>query len=294
MSLSQLKLFLGRTVRELRLCGLHCLDCLLKAGYSLDFEQQDTFLSIVSSCTSLINDGDLYVAQMALQLLTTLCSAGLTSVVEADSNTLVQLVELTKSPLLQGTALQAVVDLLVALQGNNDDTTRLVGLLMKPVYESSGHQQNPPSPTITSLHKQAYSSLARCIAALVSQQHAREGDSSIEVILNNFLTATTNPSTPVPVKQLVILSLGEIGRKVQLNSKHLQLQEALIGCFASTNNNIKQASAIAIGAIAVGNMDAMLPFILKEIEAHCTKRQYLLLHSLKEVTLHYITLHFYN
>lgn len=283
MSLSQLKLFLGRTVRELRLCGLHCLDCLLKAGYSLDFEQQDTFLSIVSSCTSLINDGDLYVAQMALQLLTTLCSAGLTSVVEADSNTLVQLVELTKSPLLQGTALQAVVDLLVALQGNNDDTTRLVGLLMKPVYESSGHQQNPPSPTITSLHKQAYSSLARCIAALVSQQHAREGDSSIEVILNNFLTATTNPSTPVPVKQLVILSLGEIGRKVQLNSKHLQLQEALIGCFASTNNNIKQASAIAIGAIAVGNMDAMLPFILKEIEAHCTKRQYLLLHSLKEV-----------
>ena len=287
LSLAQLKFFLGRTVRELRLCGLHCLDSLLRAGYEVDIAQQDTFQSIVASCTSLINDSDLYVAQVSLQLLTTLCNAGLAAVVVTDTNTMTQLVELTKSPLLQGTALQAVIDFLLAMQRHSNDTARLVAFMMKPVHESSSLEQplnSPPSSSsFSTLHKQALSSLAKCIAALISQQHVSEGQASVEAILNDFLAATIDANASVPVKQLSILSLGEVGRRVRLDSKMPQLQEALINCFGSSNNNVKQASAVAIGAIAVGNMDIMLPFILKEIEAHSTRRQYLLLHSLKEV-----------
>ena len=48
----------------------------------------------------------------------------------------------------------------------------------------------------------------------------------------------------------------------------------------------KFSLVILLGHVAIGNMNAYLPFILKEIESNA-KRQYLLLHSLKEVCSRY-------
>jgi len=45
---------------------------------------------------------------------------------------------------------------------------------------------------------------------------------------------------------------------------------------------VKSAASHALGSVAVGNLPAFLPFILTQIEAQ-PRRQYLLLHSLKEV-----------
>ena len=45
---------------------------------------------------------------------------------------------------------------------------------------------------------------------------------------------------------------------------------------------MKSAASHALGSVAVGNLPAFLPFILTQIEAQ-SRRQYLLLHSLKEV-----------
>ena len=42
------------------------------------------------------------------------------------------------------------------------------------------------------------------------------------------------------------------------------------------------ADVVCVGKIAAGNLNLYLPFLLKEIQAN-PKRQYLLLHSLKEV-----------
>lgn len=44
---------------------------------------------------------------------------------------------------------------------------------------------------------------------------------------------------------------------------------------------MKSAASYALGSIAVGNLPEYLPFVLQEITA--SKRQYLLLHSLKEI-----------
>lgn len=44
---------------------------------------------------------------------------------------------------------------------------------------------------------------------------------------------------------------------------------------------MKSAASYALGSIAVGNLPEYLPFVLQEIGA--SKRQYLLLHSLKEI-----------
>ena len=54
----------------------------------------------------------------------------------------------------------------------------------------------------------------------------------------------------------------------------------ILGAFSSSNEDIKTAASYALGAVAVGNLTKYLPFVLKEIDSQ-TKRQYLLLHSLK-------------
>lgn len=60
------------------------------------------------------------------------------------------------------------------------------------------------------------------------------------------------------------------------------MPQLIISCFSSTSEDIKGAASHALGAVAVGNVNYYLPYILNEIEAQ-PKRQYLLLHSLKEL-----------
>ncbi len=60
------------------------------------------------------------------------------------------------------------------------------------------------------------------------------------------------------------------------------LPQQILNCFSTSSEDVKNAASHALGAIAVGNLPYYLPLILKEIEAQ-PKRQYLLLHSLKEV-----------
>lgn len=60
------------------------------------------------------------------------------------------------------------------------------------------------------------------------------------------------------------------------------LPQTIIGCFGASSEDIKGAASHSLGAVAVGNLNYYLPYILNEIEAQ-PKRQYLLLHSLKEL-----------
>jgi cullin-associated NEDD8-dissociated protein 1 len=50
---------------------------------------------------------------------------------------------------------------------------------------------------------------------------------------------------------------------------------------------VKSAASYALGSIAVGNLPEYLPFVLQEISSQ-PKRQYLLLHSLKEIIGNYL------
>ena len=59
-------------------------------------------------------------------------------------------------------------------------------------------------------------------------------------------------------------------------------EELLISAFNSSTEELKTAASYSLGRLAVGNLEKYLPFLLKQISAQ-PKRQYLLLHSLKEV-----------
>ncbi len=59
-------------------------------------------------------------------------------------------------------------------------------------------------------------------------------------------------------------------------------EQIVLEAFSSNNEEIKTAASFALGGIAAGNLAKFLPFVLKEIQTQ-PKRQYLLLHSLKEI-----------
>ena len=66
-------------------------------------------------------------------------------------------------------------------------------------------------------------------------------------------------------------------------SKINGLKNIIIESFNHNSEEVKSAASYALGNISLGNLGDYVPFVLKEIEAQ-PKRQYLLLHSLKEVS----------
>jgi cullin-associated NEDD8-dissociated protein 1 len=63
---------------------------------------------------------------------------------------------------------------------------------------------------------------------------------------------------------------------------HEELENIILDSFSSPVEEIKSAASYSLGYMSIGNLDKYIPFILKEIDNN-SKRQYLLLHSLKEI-----------
>ena len=66
------------------------------------------------------------------------------------------------------------------------------------------------------------------------------------------------------VRRLALLSIGEVGRRTEL-SGFPQLQQTLTSALAGSSEDIKAAASLALGGIAIGDLDTHLPFIIKQI-----------------------------
>jgi cullin-associated NEDD8-dissociated protein 1 len=125
------------------------------------------------------------------------------------------------------------------------------------------------------IHKQAYYSLAKCVAAItVTMQHT-----ALHIVpqfINEIRTARHDSQ-----KIFTLLVVGEIGREIDLTG-FANLEQIISEAFFAVSEEVKSAASYALGSIAIGNLQQYLPFILTEDEEE-PRRQYLLLHSLKEV-----------
>uniref|UniRef100_A0A8C6LMN7 TATA-binding protein interacting (TIP20) domain-containing protein n=1 Tax=Nothobranchius furzeri TaxID=105023 RepID=A0A8C6LMN7_NOTFU len=122
--------------------------------------------------------------------------------------------------------------------------------LLKSLVEPFQSSKSPAGSSV--LHRQSYHSVARCVAALSS---ASPEDA---------------PGTVSGLIQQVCSSFWFCTEKC---SESLQLLLLF---------QIKTAASCALGGMAVSSLNEYLPFILKEVSAQ-PRKQYLLLHSLKEV-----------
>ena len=79
---------------------------------------------------------------------------------------------------------------------------------------------------------------------------------------------------PASSKHLALLSVGEIGRTTDL-SAFPGLQKALTSALSSKSDDLKGAASLALGAVAVGNLQAYFPFILQQIQEQAKPPSYI-------------------
>ncbi|KAH0549044.1 cullin-associated NEDD8-dissociated protein 1 [Cotesia glomerata] len=255
--------FLRKNQRALKLCSLTLLDTLVRSySSSLHPELLD---KVTTELTALLNESDLHIAQLTLTLLTTIAKLHPGALTRVSDSILPEILVLVKSPLLQGAALSAMLEFFQALvqaEIPGIGYQELLAMLIEPVNKSA-------------LHKQAYHSLAKCAAALtITWQKEAHG------VVEQFIKNVQHPQNDAQ-HIFALLVIGEIGKHVDLSSIS-SLKHVILNSFSSLSEEVKSAASYTLGNIAVGNLPEYLPFILKEIEAQ-PKRQYLVLHSLKEI-----------
>uniref|UniRef100_A0A3P8Y8P3 TATA-binding protein interacting (TIP20) domain-containing protein n=1 Tax=Esox lucius TaxID=8010 RepID=A0A3P8Y8P3_ESOLU len=259
--------FLRKNQRALKLSTLAGLDILVK-NYS-DSVTPAMIDAVLAELPPLISESDMHVSQMAISFLTTLARVHPLSLAMIGGSTILsELISLVRSPLLQGGALSAMLEFFQALVGTGTASLGymdLLRMLTGPVYAQSA--------ALT--HKQSYYSIAKCVAALT--RACPKGPA----VVGQFIQDVKNSRSTDSIRLLALLSLGEVGHHVDLSGQP-ELKTVILEAFSSASEEVKSAASYALGSIAVGNLPEYLPFVLGEISGQ-PKRQYLLLHSLKEI-----------
>ncbi|CAL9008989.1 unnamed protein product [Prunus brigantina] len=268
--IAELTAFLRKANRPLRQATLGTLNSLIVA-YG-DKIGSSAYEVIIVELATLISDSDLHMTALALELCCTLMADRSSPVVglAVRNKVLPQALTLIKSSLLQGQALLALQNFFASLvySANTSFDTLLDSLLSSA----------KPSPQSGGVAKQALYSIAQCVAVLC----LAAGDQQCSSTVNMLTEILKDDSSTNSAKQhLALLCLGEIGRRKDLSS-HDHIENIVIESFQSPFEEIKSAASYALGNIAVGNLLKYLPFILDQIDNQ-QKKQYLLLHSLKEV-----------
>ncbi|KPP62663.1 cullin-associated NEDD8-dissociated protein 1-like [Scleropages formosus] len=259
--------FLRKNQRALKLSTLAALDILVK-NYS-DSVTPAMIDAVLAELPPLISESDMHVSQMAISFLTTLARVHPDSLSKIGGSILTELIALVRSPLLQGGALSAMLEFFQALVVTGTPGLGymdLLRMLTGPVYAQSA--------ALT--HKQSYYSIAKCVAALTRACPA-EGPA----VVGQFIQDVKNSRSTDSIRLLALLSLGEVGHHVDLSGQP-ELKSVILDAFSSASEEVKSAASYALGSISVGSLPEYLPFVLQEISGQ-PKRQYLLLHSLKEI-----------
>jgi len=268
-SLAVLATFLRKNQRALKLSTLTLLNILV-CNYSGAIAEASSGKTgsglgvILNELPPLLNEADLHIAQLTMDLMT--------SVSKFHPNLVSlgpEVYTLAQSPLLQGGALNAMMSLFQAVASPSRPKythNELIQLLVNPVLMPDG----------AAIHKQGRASIAKCVAALTVGRSGGEAKSIVDSFVHNL------NSNPAPhVQTFSLLAIGEIGRHIDLSGDN-NVRNVIFHCFNNTSEDIKSAASYALGNVSLGNLNLYLPVVLKEIDAQ-PKRQYLLLHSLKEI-----------
>nr|KAF6420044.1 putative cullin associated and neddylation dissociated 2 (putative) [Molossus molossus] len=268
-SLPILASFLRKNQRALRLATLAALDALAQSqGRSLP---PSAVRVVLAELPALVSESDMHVAQLAVDFLTTVTQAQPASLAEVSGSVLSELLRLLRSPLLPAGVLAAAQGFLQALVGTRPpcvDYAKLMGLLTAPVYDQA--VDGGPG-----LHKQVFHSLARCVAALTAACPKEAAGTA-----NRLVCDAKSPHSSTGVKVLAFLSLAEVGQ-VAGPGPQRELKAVLLEALGSPSEDVRVAASYALGRVGAGNLPDFLPFLLGQIEAE-PRRQYLLLHSLRE------------
>jgi len=261
--------FLRKNQRCLRLCSLQLLEQLVKKGAAAQSPQ--LMGELVAALPPLLSEADMHVAHSALALLAVILRAQPRCVAQLPPQLLQRALDLLRSPLLQGPPLAALQQLFEVLVRSGSPGLGYQELLQRLLQTLQGGQ----GPVTA---KQAHPSVAAVVATLTLCAGDRQ---QAVTVVRRFLSDLSNPGTPPPLQAFSLLAVGEIGKRLDLSALP-ELLPAICQALAAADEDVKSAAAVALGHVCCGNLDAFLPYVLKEIAAS-GKRQYLLLHCVKEI-----------
>eukprot|EP00727_Mastigamoeba_balamuthi_P013409 m51a1_g8691 putative cullin-associated nedd8-dissociated protein 1 (1234) ;mRNA; f:36761-41414 len=262
---SELATLLRKSNRPLRLAAIAALSALFEhAGASAP---ATLFSQVVVELSSLISDSDLQLAYLSLQLACQIYRGpGVSSVAgPLVEKLLPSALELTKSSLLQGTALTALQSLfseLAAAPLKSLSYEALVEQLLRKASEAP---------------KTALPVIAQCVAAATAAAKPAQREASV----NRFIKDVNKGKDDV-AKVVALLCLSETGRRASLAGHSEALLAALGAALDSGSEDVRQAASLALGGVTVGCMEKFLGFVLEQISSK-PARQYLLLHSLRVI-----------
>lgn len=265
-SVRKLASFLRKANRSLKTTSIHSLSSLV-TNYGATPEFKGLYDVIIEELSKQVSESDLHLSQLALSLAARVLEVEPASAVSVKDKLYPQVLLLIQSSLLQGQALDALTRLYAQLV-RSQGTTKVFTfreMLDSLLNLSSGGK----------LVKQNYLSIGRCVSALVLNVPDKQEASAT---IKRFIVDVTSGSDQSRLVSLYCL--GDIGRKSDL-SAHADLRDVFLKLLDFENEEIRAAASYALGSISVGNLTAFLPTILQDIQV--SKRQYLLLHSIREI-----------
>ena len=251
----ELQILLKKSLRALKLSTLETLLAISKV-YTIN---EATCRNIIfTDLPALINENDLHLAQSALAVLEVLLGKNIRPDEGSVRNLLGSMNALAVSPVLQGGALQNLCSVYRAFVVH-------LGYPVEQLITSLTSSLNP--------QRKALEITAQCIAAVVTAGSSANLQSFISSSMQKV--ASNSPDCNISA-----LCIGEIGRVNDLSGVP-HIAQSLIALFAQKSEDTKVCASVALGKIAVGNLERFLPVIFGEfsVESH----RYLLLNSIEEV-----------
>ncbi|OQV25143.1 Cullin-associated NEDD8-dissociated protein 1 [Hypsibius exemplaris] len=271
--------FLRKNLRNLRLATLELIGAL-----SRDYGQgigAPVMSNIIKELPALIQESDLTIAQVALHVIVAAGNTHAAAIREHKEPIVARIVEISRSPVMQGSTLTAVVEAIkiLAVIGSKDDTdlkpTVLIKRFLQPVYENTLNSQNIPEVVFSATHRQGFFGTAKCVAALAL---ASGTDAAVvAACITDILTKDSSEN----VKMISLAVIAEIGYYSDLSSQP-KLQEAFHFVFENGKDDSKTFAAMALGKICGGNVRKFVPNIIAELENE-SQKQYVILNALKEL-----------
>eukprot|EP00298_Acanthocystis_sp_HF-20_P014341 c20735_g3_i1.p1 GENE.c20735_g3_i1~~c20735_g3_i1.p1 ORF type:complete len:1246 (-),score=552.88 c20735_g3_i1:2007-5744(-) len=227
---------------------------------------------MIKEASSLVVEGDVHMAGLALRLYVFILNSKEPKIIDDVKEKVVpKILALVQSPLLQGNAVDNLLDLIEKIVKINNKSLNFDALMEKFIDILSKEGE---------VHKASLSNISECIARLVlSTDSSKECDETVSSLISKVNNEDGKSTEALIVGSL--FALGKIGRKKDLTSNK-KLVPTIFKMFESQSEEVKVTASFALGSVAVGNIDSLVPVILQQIEQN-QHYQYLLLHSVKEV-----------
>uniref|UniRef100_A0A915PP10 TATA-binding protein interacting (TIP20) domain-containing protein n=1 Tax=Setaria digitata TaxID=48799 RepID=A0A915PP10_9BILA len=264
--------YLRKNHRALKISTLNLLDSLV-LNYKHGGMDGPEVVRVLQETPALISELDLQISQLTLTFLSHLVAAQPAIISSSLPDILASYVNLLQSSLLQGATLTASLNFVLALVQAD--------VPQKPSFEELLDQLTAPAYDNASLHRQAYRSISACTAVVASASGQQNRCRNLAKKLSEQVVSN---DTTDGVRLFSLLAMGELGCNCPRTFDKFspRPEELLVNAFNTTSEEMKTAASYALGRLALGNLEKYLPFLLEQINSQ-PKRQYLLLHALKEV-----------